>query len=63
MVSMDDSVIVIGGRITGNVRATTIAEYKNDQWTKIGDLVKGRFGHNSITFNGETMIIGGWIDS
>ena len=38
---------------------TTIAEYNDSGWSKIGDLINPREYHTSISNNGETMIFGG----
>ena len=50
-----DAVYVIGGRFTNNI----VAEFKNDQWRRLGFLNQPREGHGSITVDGQTMIIGG----
>ena len=36
-----------------------IAEFRSNSWRQMGTLAKGRYGHGSITLNGETMVIGG----
>ena len=54
--STDDAAFIIGGF---DVYAT-IAEFRNNQWRKLGSLNKGRRFHGSITVEQETMIIGGW---
>ena len=46
---------IIGGLYTEGI----IAEFKNNSWRQIGTLAMGRKGHGSITFNDETMVIGG----
>ena len=51
-----DSAYIIGGRDTQNL----VAEFRNDQWTQLDDLNKGRFGHGSITVGTQTMIVGGY---
>ena len=50
-----DAVYVIGGRFTNSI----VAEFKNDQWRRLGFLNQPREGHGSITVDGQTMIIGG----
>ena len=64
----DESVYIIGGladftiSILSNAAASktsTIAEYKNDVWTKIGSLKQARESHGAITVRGRTLIIGG----
>ena len=51
-----DAAYIIGGDKTRDV----IAEFKNDAWRNLGSLVKPRDSQGSISFNGETMIIGGY---
>ena len=51
-----DAAYIIGGDETRHV----IAEFKNDAWRQLGNLVKGRDSHASISLNGETMSIGGY---
>ena len=41
---------------------STIAEYKNNKWSKFGDLQKKRYGHSAIFFNEETIIVGGIVE-
>ena len=41
-------------------KTSTIAEYKDGVWTKIGNLKQAREGHGAITVRGRTLIIGGW---
>ena len=38
---------------------STIAEYRNDKWTKFGDLKTKRYRASAIFINGEHIIIGG----
>ena len=52
-----DAAYIIGGYYTQNL----VAEFRNDQWTQLDDLNKGRFGHGSITVGTQTMIVGGYI--
>ena len=40
-------------------KTSTIAEYKNGVWTKIGNLKQARESHGAITVRGRTLIIGG----
>ena len=54
----DDAAYIIGGYDNGAV--DTIAEFRNNQWRKLGSLMKGRYKHGSITIGQETMIIGGY---
>ena len=64
----DESVYIIGGlsdfttSILDNTipsKTSTIAEYKNGVWTKIGNLKQARESHGAITVGGRTLIIGG----
>ena len=41
----------------------TIAEFKNNQWRKVGDLTQQRYGHASISVGLRTMVVGGYTDS
>ena len=38
---------------------TTVAEFANDQWRWVGDLVEKRTGHRAITNGSSVMNIGG----
>ena len=37
-----------------------IAQFKDDQWTYYGKLLRKRLGHGSITVGDYTMILGGF---
>ena len=50
-----DAVFIIGGHHTGNI----VAEFRDNQWQQIATLKQGRSRHGSITFGGQTVIIGG----
>ena len=50
-----DASYIIGGSYADNI----IAQYKDDQWKRLTDLNRGRYGHGSISIGSETMIIGG----
>ena len=41
---------------------TTIAEFKNNKWTKIGNLRQKRMGASALPYNGEFIILGGLVD-
>ena len=43
----------------GNSYEKTVAQFENDQWTKLGDLLQSRYGHNAIVFDGDILIVGG----
>ena len=51
-----DAAYIIGGMFTPNL----VAEFRDDQWTQLDDLNKGRFYHGSITVGTRTMIVGGF---
>ena len=53
--STDDAAFIIGGIDVYNA----VAEFRNNQWRKIGSLTKGRVYHGSIKVGQETMVIGG----
>ena len=52
--STHDAAYIIGG-----IDVDIIAEFRNDEWRKLGSLNKDRYSHGSITVGQETMIIGG----
>ena len=53
-----DAVYIIGGAETNDI----VAEFKNNQWRRLPNLNQRRDSHGSITFGGQTMIIGGIFD-
>ena len=50
-----EAVFIIGGHHTGNI----VAEFRDDRWQQVATLKQGRSRHGSITFGGQTVIIGG----
>ena len=60
--STDSAAYIIGGYIGGYGYVSTIAEYKNNKWRKFGDLTKKRSSSSAIFFNGEYIIVGGWVE-
>ena len=38
---------------------TRVAQFKDDSWSWVGSLHRGRTSHDSITIDGITMILGG----
>ena len=48
------------GNVVKQLHVHIIARYQNDEWELAGHLNVGRYGHSSITFEGLTMIIGGY---
>ena len=60
--STDSAAYIIGGYVGGwNGFVSTIAEYKNNNWRKFGDLSKARCSSSAISFNGEYIIVGGYV--
>ena len=60
--STDDAAFIIGGYDTGtdaNSVYDTVAKFQDNQWSKYGSLNQSRKLQGSITFDGETMILGG----
>ena len=71
--STDESVFIIGGMSTAHrdldmsdkipssswFDVTTIAEYKNGKWRKIGDMVQARSSSIAYIFGSSMKIIGG----
>ena len=53
--SSPDSAYIIGGKYTRNL----VAEFRNDQWAQLEDLIEGRYWHGSITVGTQTMVVGG----
>ena len=43
----------------GFYKIKTVAQFENDQWTKLGDLLQTRYAHNAIVFDGDILIVGG----
>ena len=54
----DDAAYIIGGN-QGSSSSPTIAEFKNGQWRKLGDLTQGRQVHGSISIGQLTLVVGG----
>ena len=60
MVSTVDSVIVFGGFSEGE-NSKIINAFKDNTWSKIGELSQARLGHASISFNGDIFVFGGGV--
>ena len=60
--STPEAAFVIGG-YDGSLYIDVIAQFKNNQWSKVGDLSQGRRYHGSISVGTETMVIGGYVSS
>ena len=54
-----DAAYIIGGY----PYYSTIAEFKDNQWRKLGDLEQQRYGHGSISDGLRTMVVGGYTNS
>ena len=54
-----DTAYLIGGYQDASY-STTIAEFKNNQWRKLGNLNQGRRHHGSISVGSRTMVVGGY---
>ena len=62
-VSASDAVYIIGGFNGGDPYDSTVAKFTNYNWYKGGELNTGRYSHSSVTYNGITMTVGGYIRS
>ena len=51
-----DAVFIIGGLCNEE----NVVQYKDDVWTKVGELNQRRLYHSSISINDQTMIVGGY---
>ena len=61
-VTIEKAVYIIGGRgyTDGTYSSNDIAKFENNEWSRAGELIQGRYVHNAIT-NGElTMVFGGY---
>ena len=57
-VDLSDSVVFIGGSLTGKI----VAKFNGNNWARLTDLKQGRSGHGSFQINSKTFIIGGSTD-
>ena len=39
-----------------------IAKFENNNWSLYGNLQKARWGHESITYGSQTIVIGGYTN-
>ena len=51
-----DTAYFIGGQNSLNM----VAKFYNNQWARLPDLNRGRFGHGSIMVGDRILVIGGW---
>ena len=60
--STDTATYIIGGRVDWTStpwRTSTIAQFKNNEWHNIGDLMEIKSDPSAILYDGEVLIIGG----
>ena len=59
--STNSAAYILGGyyHLNGNKRTSTIAQFQNNQWSKIGDLSEAKSSSSAILNNEEYLIIGG----
>ena len=56
--STDSAVYILGG-YGGGGRISTIAQFQNNKWEKIGELKESKSALSAILYDGEYLIIGG----
>ena len=61
--STNSAAYIIGGYGNGDEKLSTIAEFKNNQWLKIGDLNEKKYSLSAISHGEERLIVGGGIDT
>ena len=58
---MDDRILVFGGLDEcKGAPLSTVAQFENDSWSRLGDLYTSRHGHNCIIIDSEVLIVGGY---
>ena len=59
--STNSAAYILGGYyyLNGDQRTSTIAQFQNNEWQKIGDLKEIKSTSSAIVHNGEYLIIGG----
>ena len=60
--STDSAAYIIGGRNGSWEYVSTIAEYKNNKWRKIGNLNEPKSKLSAIFNNGEYIVVGGRVE-
>ena len=62
--STDSAAYIIGGYggCIGVEKVSTIAEYKNNKWRKIGNLNEPKTHLSAIFNNEEHIVLGGWVN-
>ena len=61
--STDSAAYIIGGYLENRDSVTDIAEFKNGKWRKIGNLNEPKRDLSAILYNGEYMLVGGYLKS
>ena len=59
--STDSAAYILGGYydLNGNQRTSTIAQFQNNEWQKIGELNEVKSDSSAVLHDGEYLIIGG----
>lgn len=57
--STSNAAYIIGGYYTKGI----VAEFKENQWRRLENLMKGRYDHGSLKVGDQTIIIGGYAES
>ena len=58
IISTETSVFIFGG-YTGSSEESTIAEYNENGWTEVSQMISSRRGHSAIQISDRVMIVGG----
>ena len=59
-ISTPISVIYFGGYHNDEGPNDIVAEYKNLEWTRLGTLATGRYGHRTIQMGSKIYVMGGF---
>ena len=60
--STNTAAYIIGG-YDGSEQVSTVAEYKNNQWRDTGTLNEPKSSPSAIVYDGEYMVLGGYLGS
>ena len=60
VISTPISVIYFGGYHNDEGPNDIVAEYKNLEWTRLGTLATGRYGHRTIRMGSKIYVMGGF---
>ena len=58
VISTETSVFIFGG-YTGSREESTIAEYNENGWTEVSQMISSRRGHSAIQISDRVIIVGG----